>query len=116
MIETEGINASGMAESLTVNLGERSYPITFGVDLSADVSAQVGEFLAAGRKIAVVTDRTDPQLGHVLGRLGLTLQALKPLRVAPRNGREGFGFLGCHPHKPMSGRRPRASTANGHRR
>ncbi len=46
-----------MAESLTVNLGERSYPITFGVDLSADVSAQVADFLAAGRKIAVVTDR-----------------------------------------------------------
>ncbi len=57
MIAREGINAVVMAESFTVNLGERSYPIWFGADLVAEVRAKVGEFQAAGRKIAVVTDR-----------------------------------------------------------
>jgi len=46
-----------MAESFTVNLGERTYPIWFGADLSAEVRAKVAELSAAGRKIAVVTDR-----------------------------------------------------------
>lgn len=46
-----------MVESLTVNLGERSYPIHFGVDLTAAIRAQVDALAAAGRRVAVVTDR-----------------------------------------------------------
>ncbi len=45
-----------MVDSLTVNLGSRSYPIRFGRDLSAEVAAQVAALRAAGRKVAVVTD------------------------------------------------------------
>ncbi|MCX6955023.1 MAG: 3-dehydroquinate synthase [Verrucomicrobia bacterium] len=45
-----------MVESLTVNLGERSYPIRFGSDVSADVRREVDRLVAAGRKAAVLTD------------------------------------------------------------
>lgn len=45
-----------MAETLNVNLGERSYTIRFGHDLSAEVRAEVDRLAAAGRKIAVLTD------------------------------------------------------------
>jgi len=45
-----------MADVLTVNLGERSYPILFGSNLIADVQAKVAELTAAKRKIAIVTD------------------------------------------------------------
>jgi len=47
-----------MAECIIVNLGERSYPIWFGSDLTEEVRALVAEFTAAGRKVAVVTDQT----------------------------------------------------------
>jgi 3-dehydroquinate synthase len=42
---------------LTVNLGERSYPIVFGSDLAGEVRAAVEALAAAGRRIAVLTDR-----------------------------------------------------------
>ncbi len=45
-----------MVETLTVNLGERSYPIHFGADLTAAIRADVTRLTAAGRKVAVVTD------------------------------------------------------------
>lgn len=47
-----------MTESLTVNLGERSYSISIGSDLRSAIQAQVADLLKAGRKIAVLTDRT----------------------------------------------------------
>ncbi|HEU5079250.1 MAG TPA: 3-dehydroquinate synthase [Opitutaceae bacterium] len=47
-----------MIDSLNVNLGERSYPLRFGADLTAEIKAKVGELLAAGRKVVVVTDTT----------------------------------------------------------
>ncbi len=46
-----------MSESLTVNLGERSYPIHFGTDLAVRLRADVEALKADGRKLAVVTDR-----------------------------------------------------------
>src|SRR5262245_34946844 len=46
-----------MAETLNVDLGERSYAIRFGSDLSADTQAVVQELVRAGRRIAVVTDK-----------------------------------------------------------
>ncbi|MEO6245124.1 MAG: 3-dehydroquinate synthase, partial [Opitutaceae bacterium] len=45
-----------MAETLRINLGERSYPIQFGTDLRAEVRAAVDALVAAGRRVAVVTD------------------------------------------------------------
>ncbi len=45
-----------MTETLNVNLGERSYPIRFGADLSKEVRGEVERITAAGRKVAVVTD------------------------------------------------------------
>jgi 3-dehydroquinate synthase len=45
-----------MVETLTVNLGERSYPIHFGAELSAEIRAELGRLAAPGRKVAVVTD------------------------------------------------------------
>ena len=47
-----------MTESLTVNLGERSYSISIGSDLRGVIQAQVADLVKAGRKIAVLTDRT----------------------------------------------------------
>ena len=58
LFKGEGINADSMAERLIVNLGERSYPIWFGSDLSTEVRAKVAEYTAAGRKVAIVTDQT----------------------------------------------------------
>ncbi len=45
-------------ESLTVNLGERSYPIFFGVDLGSQIREKVEALEAQGRKVAVLTDHT----------------------------------------------------------
>lgn len=44
------------ADSLTVSLGNRSYPIHVGRDLASMISAQVSKDLAVGRKVAVITD------------------------------------------------------------
>lgn len=46
-----------MAESLTVNLGERSYPIHFATDLTERLRSDVDAMRAEGKKLAVVTDR-----------------------------------------------------------
>jgi len=59
-----------MAEALTVNLGERSYPIVFGDDLTAEIHARTAALAAAGRKIAVLTDR------RVADRQGAALRVL----------------------------------------
>jgi 3-dehydroquinate synthase len=45
-----------MAETLTVNLQERSYPIMLGRGLDAEVRAEVDQRLRAGGIVAVVTD------------------------------------------------------------
>ena len=46
-----------MVQSLTVNLGTRSYPIHFGADVVSAVRTQIDALVAAGRKVVVVTDR-----------------------------------------------------------
>lgn len=46
-----------MAEMLTVTLGERSYPITFGLDLVDPIRATIAGMAGSGRKVAVITDR-----------------------------------------------------------
>lgn len=45
-----------MADTLRVNLGERSYSIHFGKDLTTDVRAEVDRLAAEGRKTVVLTD------------------------------------------------------------
>ncbi|HVU34094.1 MAG TPA: 3-dehydroquinate synthase [Opitutaceae bacterium] len=45
-----------MTETLAVNLGERTYRIHFGADLTREIRAVVDGLIAAGRKVAVVTD------------------------------------------------------------
>jgi 3-dehydroquinate synthase len=45
-----------MPATLNVILGERSYPILFAGDMTAAIRAKIGELLAAGRKMAVLTD------------------------------------------------------------
>lgn len=59
-----------MADSLTVNLGERSYALHFGVDLTGLVCAEVGRLTAAGRRVAVLTDT------HVAAAQGAALAAM----------------------------------------
>jgi 3-dehydroquinate synthase len=46
-----------MSEPLTVNLGQRSYPILFGSDLATEVRSKVDGFVAAGRRVVVLTDQ-----------------------------------------------------------
>lgn len=46
-----------MVESLRVNLGDRSYSLHFGSDLSSAVRAEVDALNRAGRKVVVLTDR-----------------------------------------------------------
>jgi 3-dehydroquinate synthase len=45
-----------MAETLGVNLGERSYTIHFGHELTAAVRAEADRLVAAGRRVVVLTD------------------------------------------------------------
>jgi len=66
--------------SLTVNLGERSYPIRFDLDLTDEVRQCVEQLTAAGRKVVVVTDRhvADTQKERLAAMFGAT-----PVRLAP---------------------------------
>ncbi len=45
-----------MVDTLSVQLGERTYPIRFGGDLTAEVAREVQRLQAAGAKVAVLTD------------------------------------------------------------
>ncbi|ACB77827.1 3-dehydroquinate synthase [Opitutus terrae] len=45
-----------MPNTLTVDLGHRSYPIVFAADVRNNVRDQVAELTTAGRKVAVFTD------------------------------------------------------------
>jgi len=50
-----------MADALHVNLGERSYDISFGEDLSGAIADRVTALQAAGRKVAILTDESLPR-------------------------------------------------------
>jgi 3-dehydroquinate synthase len=47
-----------MIESLQVSLGNRSYPIYFGGQLAVAAGDAVDAFIAAGRKVVIITDET----------------------------------------------------------
>ena len=61
-----------MVDEYVVKLGERSYPIFFGTDLSAGVRAKAEELTAAGRKSVAVIDAAvaEKQSGAVAAMLG----------------------------------------------
>ena len=81
-----------MAETLSVNLAERSYDIRFGADLSAEIRAEVARLNAAGRKVAVVTDE------NLAAKQGAALTAMfgeaPVLAVAPGEGAKSLDGLG----------------------
>jgi 3-dehydroquinate synthase len=59
-----------MAETLHVNLSERSYPILFAHDLSAQVRAKVEELTRAGRGVVAISDT------HLAEKQADTLRAM----------------------------------------
>lgn len=81
-----------MVESLTVNLGERSYPIHFGADLSDRIVGDRQAVLTAGRKFAVVTDR------HLQERQGPVMASMvggcPQLALAPGEETKSLSELG----------------------
>ena len=81
-----------MVETLTVNLGERSYPIRFGVDLTGEVRGEVAALRAAGRKLAVLTD------GNLVRAQGPALTAMfgeaPTLAVEAGEGAKSLAGLG----------------------
>lgn len=66
------LDAYPMVDEYVVKLGERSYPISFGADLSACVRARAEELVLAGRKSLAVIDATvaEKQAGVVAAMLG----------------------------------------------
>jgi 3-dehydroquinate synthase len=62
-----------MADNLTVHLGERSYEIRFGADLTAFVRAEVDRLAAASRRAVVLTDTNvqRAQSGMLMAMFGL---------------------------------------------
>src|SRR5580704_6573527 len=70
-----------MAEALTVNLGVRSYSISFGSDLAGQVRTKVDGLVAEGRRIAVLTDQN--LIDHQFGALHEMFPDLPMLIVAP---------------------------------
>ncbi len=69
-----------MPDLLKVNLGERSYPIVFSDDLTAQVRAISGELAAEGRRVAVVTDENVARL-HGAALAGLFAEARAPVHT-----------------------------------
>ncbi len=81
-----------MAETLSVNLAERSYQIRFGANLSAEIRAEVACLSAAGRKVAVVTDENlaTKQGGALAAMFG----EVPVLALAPGEGAKSLEGLG----------------------
>jgi 3-dehydroquinate synthase len=79
-----------MAETLTVNLGARRYPIHFGRDLSEQVAREVDALTRAGRRVVVLTD------AHVQRAQGASLGAMfeSALVVALEPGEETKSLAG----------------------
>ncbi len=57
-----------MADTLTVELGERSYPIHFGANLTSSVATRVATLQADDRRCVVVTDRAVERAQSVILR------------------------------------------------
>ncbi len=81
-----------MVDTLTVNLGERSYPIRFGADVTGEVRAAVDQLLAKGRKVAVLTDAN--VAGAQSGALSAMFGEAPVLAVEPGEGAKSIAGLG----------------------
>jgi 3-dehydroquinate synthase len=81
-----------MSAALTVNLGERSYPISFGSDLMPEVQAKVAALLSAGRHVAVLTDQN--LIDHQFGALHEMFPDLPMHIVAPGEGTKSLAEFG----------------------
>jgi len=81
-----------MVETLTVNLGARSYPLRFGADLSADVRDEVRKLREAGRKVAALTDRH--LAASQAGALAVMLGDVPVLAVEPGEDSKSLAGLG----------------------
>jgi 3-dehydroquinate synthase len=81
-----------MPDTLTVNLGPRSYPIHFGAELAASVRAQVTTLTTSGRRVAVITDT------NVANKLDAARRAMfgdtPTLTVAAGEGSKSLDTLG----------------------
>lgn len=81
-----------MPDTLTVNLGSRSYPIMFGAELAASVHAQVTALTSGGRRVAVITD------ANVAAKLDAARRAMfgdtPVLTVAAGEGSKSLDTLG----------------------
>lgn len=81
-----------MVESLTVNLGARSYPIHFGTDIAGIVASEVEALEQSGRRVVVLTDR------HVAdaqpAALGAMFGSAPRLVVAPGEAAKSVSGVG----------------------
>ncbi|MDB6093043.1 MAG: aroB [Verrucomicrobia bacterium] len=81
-----------MADALTVQLGERSYPITFGSDLARSIREQISGLVRTGKKVVVLTDQT---VARMQGAAIEMLAAGAPiLRVDAGEETKSLGALG----------------------
>jgi 3-dehydroquinate synthase len=81
-----------MSDILKVNLGDRSYPILFGEDLTPQVHAIAAELAFGGRKIAVVTDRNVARIHS--GALKVLFGETPTLAVAAGEGSKSVAEFG----------------------
>lgn len=79
-------------ESLTVELGDRSYPIYFGSDLSDAFGRAVTQAREIGRRIAVVTDNNVKAAAASL--FNRSLNGLPTISVAPGEGSKSLQQFG----------------------
>jgi 3-dehydroquinate synthase len=86
------MNKGIMSETLTVQLGARSYPIAFGTDLSGEVRRKVADLTQAGRKAVVVTDRNLTR--HQAGALQTMFGDLPTLVIDPGEESKSLENLG----------------------
>lgn len=81
-----------MVETLTVQLGERAYPIRFGADLTTAVKEEVARLRGEGRRLAVLTDE-NVQRAHE-DRIAQMFGNVARLAVAPGEGAKSLDGLG----------------------
>ncbi|MEY4940128.1 MAG: 3-dehydroquinate synthase [Verrucomicrobiota bacterium] len=81
-----------MVQSLSVRLGERTYPIRFGADLVGEVRDEITRLTVSGRKVAVLTDANIAQAQAAAG--GAMFSDLPLLVVAPGENTKSLAGLG----------------------
>ena len=80
-----------MTRELEVRLGERSYPIHIGADLSGELTAALETLAAEGRKCAILTDEN---VAAAQGNLMERLREAGPVMALPAGEKtKSVGFL-----------------------